>query len=72
MTPEQAKQLKLHDKIQWVEDPADQGEIVYVTDECVAVKWHNDGVVGVYRFAGMALQFINLVEEKAGSNAHVS
>lgn len=68
MTPEQALMLKLHDIIQWDADPADLGEVIYVTNQCAAIKWNNDGIVGVYRFDGLGLQFINKIE-KEGINA---
>lgn len=70
MTKEEAMKLKLHDLIQWEDDPADTGEIVYVTDECVSVKWANDGVIGVYRFNSLAIKYINHL--KGESDAHRS
>ena len=71
MKLEEAKLLKLDDRVQWGNDSKDQGTIIYVTDECVAVKWDNDGIIGVFRFAGFALQTINTIK-KEGQDALTS
>ena len=59
MTPDEARTLQLHERVQWQDDPDDDGEVIYVTKSSVSIRWSKDGKIGVYRFNRLTWNYIN-------------
>ena len=53
-----ANALKVGDAVCWKEMPDDEGEVIHVTDTAVSVKWHEDGLIGVYRLDGKSIHYL--------------